>query len=79
MMRSDLILRTPESGKTAHSRELDMLLRIRGIGAIGSARPSQGRGTGIETQILHFTFLSFYLDHLPCARYLHDAQSQDAT
>ena len=24
-----------------------------GIGAIGSARPSQGRGTGIETQILH--------------------------
>ena len=25
----------------------------RGIGAIGSARPSQGRGTGIETQMLH--------------------------
>ena len=25
---------------------------MRGIGAIGSARPSQGRGTGIETQIL---------------------------
>ena len=26
----------------------------RGIGAIGSVRASQARGTGIETQILHF-------------------------
>ncbi len=30
------------------------------IGAIGSARPSQGRGTGIETQMIHsFIFVGF--------------------
>ncbi len=31
----------------------------RGIGAIGSARPSQGRGTGIETQILQLNIFAF--------------------
>ena len=28
-------------------------IKFRGIGAIGSARALQARGTGIETQILH--------------------------
>ncbi len=31
-----------------------------GIGAIGSARASQARGTGIETQILHFFEIFFW-------------------
>ncbi len=29
------------------------------IGAIGSARPSQGRGTGIETQMIQYFFFFF--------------------
>ena len=39
----------------------------RGIGAIGSVRPSQGRGTGIETQILHLFFFppKEYLQKFP--------------
>ena len=32
----------------------------RGIGAIGSVRASQARGTGIETQILQILFLHFF-------------------
>ena len=31
------------------------------IGAIGSARPSQGRGTGIETQMIQYFFFFFNL------------------
>ena len=33
----------------------------RGIGAIGSARALQARGTGIETPMLHWSFLFFRL------------------
>ena len=37
----------------------------RGIGAIGSVRASQARGTGIETQILQLIFFFFFFS--PCA------------
>ena len=33
---------------------------VRGIGAIGSVRASQARGTGIETQILQNDFFFFF-------------------
>ena len=43
---------SPTVGGPAAPRARTFLLLGRGIGAIGSVRASQARGTGIETQIL---------------------------